>query len=308
MTESYFRPTGSWVAMPTPYHKDGSIDFGGFQTLIDRQIRYGTSELFLMGSAGENTLLTLDERREIVRRIVKTTKGRIPVFFGSTLPSTDASVEFAKFAEAEGADGLIFTVPAYLLPPQSAVLDYFRACMGAVTIPVGVYNNPTRVAVHIEVETLVALANEFPHFVVDKEAMPNVSQLVQVKRRLGDRLNILCCDYPKYSIVLPTLAVGGNGTANIGGNIIPEEMARLSRPWTGFEQVEESRKLYLHWYLLLEALYWFSNPIVIKAALKVLGLPSGGIRRPYPELEGEKLAQLTQIMTEMGVVAKYGRN
>jgi len=294
--------------MPTPYNRDGSIDFVGFQTLIDRQIRYGTSELFLMGSAGENTLLTLDERREIVRRIVKMTKGRIPVFFGSTLPSTDASVEFAKFAEAEGADGLIFTVPAYLLPPQSAVLDYFRACMGAVTIPVGVYNNPTRVAVHIEVETLVALANEFPHFVVDKEAMPNVSQLVQVKRRLGDRLNILCCDYPKYSIVLPTLAVGGNGTANIGGNIIPEEMAHLSRPWAGFEQVEESRKLYLHWYPLLEALYWFSNPIVIKAALKVLGLPSGGIRRPYPELEGEKLAQLTQIMTEMGVVAKYGRN
>jgi hypothetical protein len=138
----------------------------------------------------------------------------------------------------------------------------FRACMGAVQIPVGVYNNPTRVAVHIEIETLIALANELPNFIVDKEAMPNVAQLVQVKRRLGDRLNILCCDYPKYSIVLPTLAVGGNGTANIGGNIIPEEMARLSRPWISFEQVEESRKLYLQWYPLLEALYWFSNPIV----------------------------------------------
>jgi 4-hydroxy-tetrahydrodipicolinate synthase len=301
-----FRPTGSWVAMPTPYNADGSIDFGGFQTLIDRQIRYGTSELFVMGSAGENTLLTLDERREIVRRIVKMTKGRIPVFFGSTLPSTDASVELARFCEAEGADGLVFTVPAYLLPPQAAVLEYLRACMGAVSIPVGVYNNPTRVGVHLEVDTLVALADEFPHFIVDKEAMPNVGQLVQVKRRLGDRLNILCCDYPKYSIVLPTLAVGGNGTANIGGNIIPEEMARLSRPWTSFDQVEESRTLYLHWCPLIEALYWFSNPIVIKAALKILGLPSGGIRRPYPELEGEKLEQLKQLMTEMGVVAKYG--
>jgi 4-hydroxy-tetrahydrodipicolinate synthase len=84
-------------------------------------------------------------------------------------------------------------------------------------------------------------------------------------------------------------------------------MARLSRPWTSFDQVEESRKLYLQWYPLLEALYWFSNPIVIKAALKVLGLPSGGIRRPYPELDGEKLEQLRQIMTEMGVVAKYGQ-
>lgn len=307
MTAELFRPTGSWVAMPTPYNADGRVDYGGFQTLIDRQIQYGTSELFVMGSAGENTLLTLEERREILPRVVKMATGRIPVFFGSTLPSTEASVEFARFAEAEGADGLVFTVPAYLLPPQAAALEYFRACMGAVTIPVGVYNNPTRVGVHLEVETLVALANEFPHFVVDKEAMPQVSQLVQVKRRLGERLNILCCDYPKYSIVLPTLAVGGSGTANIGGNIIPEEMARLSRPWTSFEQVEESRKLYLHWYPLLEALYWFSNPIVIKAALKLLGLPAGGIRRPYPELEGEKLTQLKQLMTEMGVMAKYGQ-
>jgi len=300
-----FRPTGSWVAMPTPYNADGSIDFGGFKTLIDRQIHYGTSELFLMGSAGEATMLTLEERKTMIRQVVKMTKGRIPVFFGSTLPTTADSVKFAGFAEAEGADGLIFTVPAYLLPPQAAVLEYLRACMAAVKIPVGVYNNPTRVGVHLEVDTLVSLAHEFPNFIVDKEAMPQVSQLVQVKRRLGDRLNILCCDFPKYSIVLPTLAVGGNGTANIGGNIIPEEMARMSRPWTSFEQVEESRKLYFQWYPLLEALYWFSNPIVIKAALRVLGLPSGGIRRPYPELEGEKLTQLTQLMTEMGVVAKY---
>jgi 4-hydroxy-tetrahydrodipicolinate synthase len=142
---------------------------------------------------------------------------------------------------------------------------------------------------------------------VDKEAMPSVKQLVEVKRRLGDRLNILCCDFPGYSIVLPTLAVGGNGTANIGGNIIPEEMARMSRPWDSFDKVEEARALYCHWYPLLEALYWFSNPIVIKAALRILGLPSGGIRRPYPELEGEKLVRLKEMMAAMGVVAKYGQ-
>lgn len=302
-----FRPTGSWVAMPTPYNADGSIDYGGFQTLISRQIQYGTSELFVMGSAGEVTMLSSDERHEIVRRVVRITEGKIPVFFGATFPTTADSVRFGRFCEAEGADGLIFIVPPYLLPPQSAVLDHMRACMGAVTIPVGVYNNPTRLGVNLEVDTLVTLANECPNFIVDKEAMPHVSQLVQIKRRLGDRLNILCCDFPKYSIVLPTLAVGGNGTANIGGNIIPEEMARMSRPWTSFEQVEESRKLYLTWYPLLEALYWFSNPIVIKAALKILGLPSGGIRRPYPELEGDKLAELEQLMTNTGVVAKYGQ-
>jgi 4-hydroxy-tetrahydrodipicolinate synthase len=301
------RPTGSWVAMPTPYDGSGRIDFGGFKVLIDHQIAHGTSALFIMGSAGEVTLLTPEERKDIVRQVVKMTQGSIPVYFGATFPQTEDSVKFAQFAEAEGADGLIFIAPPYLLPPQSAVLEHLRACMGSVKIPVGVYNNPSRLGVDLEVETLVTLAGEFPNFVVDKEAMPSVRQLVEVKRRLGDRLNILCCDFPAYSIVLPTLAIGGDGTANIGGNIIPEEMARLSRPWDSFDKVEEARALYYKWYPLLEALYWFSNPIVIKAALRILGLPSGGLRRPYPELAGERLLRLKEMMVAMGVVAKYGQ-
>ena len=259
-----------------------------------------------MGSAGEATLLSAEERQEIVRRVVKMSKGRIPVFFGSTFPATADTVRFAQYAESEGADGLVFTVSPYLLPPQSAVLEQLRACMGAVTIPVGIYNNPARLGVNIEVNTIVTLANEFPHFVVDKEAMPDVRQLVEVKRRLGDRLNLLCCDYPKYSIVLPTLAVGGNGTANISGNVIPEEMAFISRPWDSYEKMVQARESYCRWYPLMEALYWFSNPIVIKSALRILGLPSGGMRRPYSELQGEKLQNLKGIMTDMGVVKKYG--
>lgn len=302
-----FRPTGSWVAMITPYDSSGKIDFGGYRVLIDRQIHYGTSELFVMGSAGEVTLLTLEERKEIVRQIVKISKGRIPVFFNSTFPTTADCVKFAKFCEAEEADGLIFTVPPYIMPPQSAVLEHMKTCMKAVNIPVGVYNNPTRTGVNLEPSTIETLANECPNFIVDKEAMPNVEQLVEIKRRLGDRINILCCDYPKYSIVLPTLAVGGNGTANIGGNIIPEEMAIMSRPWDSMEKIEESRKLYFQYLPLLKALYWFSNPIVIKAASKLLGLPAGGIRRPYPDLDEERLTELKKIMTELGVMEKYGQ-
>ena len=302
-----FKPSGSWVAIPTPYNKNGDVDFAGFKELIDRQISFGTSELFVMGSAGEVTLLTSDERKSIVKKVIKMTKGRIPVFFNSSQPSTKDTVKFAQFAEAEGADGLIFTIPPYLLPPQSAVLEHMRTCMKSVSLPVGVYNNPSRLGVNLDPETLETLALEMPNFIVDKEAMPNVSQLVEVKRRVGDKLNILCCDFPKYSIVLPTLALGGNGTANIGGNIIPEEMAIISRPWDSIEKMEECRALYFKYYPLLQALYWFSNPIVIKAALKILGLPAGGIRRPYPDLEGNKLRELETIMSDLGVIEKYGR-
>lgn len=302
-----FRPTGSWVAMPTPYDSNGKIDFGGYKTLVDHQIAHGTSELFVMGSAGEVTLLTPEERKEIVRQVIKITKGRIPVFFGATFPTTEDTIKFSQFAEAEGADGLIFTAPAYLLPPQTAVYEFLKEVMNSVNIPVGVYNNPSRLGVNLEPETIEKLVNETPNFIVVKEAMPNVSQLMEIKIRLGDRVNILCCDFPKYSIVLPTLAVGGNGTANIGGNIIPEEMALISRPWDSLEKVTESRELYMKYFPLLKALYWFSNPIVIKAALRILGLPSGGIRKPYPELEGPKLEELRQIMDQLGVLKKYSQ-
>lgn len=296
------------MAIPTPYNENGKVDFEGFKTLIDFHIAHGTSELFVMGSAGEVTLLTMEERKEIVKQVVKMSKGRIPVFFNSSFPTTEDTIKFARYSEAEGADGLIFTVPPYLLPPQKAVIEHLRACMRSVSIPVGVYNNPSRVGVNLEPETLAALAAENPNFIVDKEAMPNVAQLVEVKRLAGDQLNILCCDYPKYSIVLPTLAIGGNGTANIGGNVIPEEMAIISRPWDSMDKMEECRKLYFKFYPLLKALYWFSNPIVVKAALKLLGLPSGSLRRPYPELEGEKLEDLKALMTDLGVIEKYGQN
>ena len=97
-----FRPTGSWVAMPTPFRPDNSIDYDGFRILIERQIKYGTSELFVLGSCGEVSLLTIEEKKAIVKEVVRMTKGKIPVFFNASSNTTDASVEFAKYVEGEG--------------------------------------------------------------------------------------------------------------------------------------------------------------------------------------------------------------
>ncbi len=296
---------GSWVAMPTPFTEDNKIDYQGFSTLIDRQIKYGTSQLFVLGSAGETTLLTLDEKKTIVKEVIKMTKGRIPVFFNASAFTTEMSVEFAQYCEKEGADGVIFTVPPYVLVPQTAAYEHLDTCMGSVDIPCGIYNNPSRLGVQVLPETIKKLSDRHDNFVVDKEALPSVEQLVQVKRLCGDKVRIMCCDFPKYSIVLPTLAVGGTGTANIGGNIIPEEAAFYSRPWTSYEIMTESRESYFKWFPLLQALYTFSNPIVIKAALNILGLPGGHLRKPYQDFGGQKLQDLEKLMGELGVIDKY---
>ena len=297
---------GSFVAMPTPFTPDDKIDFNGFETLINRQIKYGTSQLFVMGSAGETTLLSVEEKKAIVKEVIAMTRGKIPVFFGAASTSTAGAVEIAKYCEEQGADGVIFTVPPYVLVNQRAAFNHFDTCMSAIGIPCGIYNNPSRLGVHVTPETIKALSDRHDNFVVDKEAMGDVAQLVQVQGQCKGKVKIMCCDFPHYSIVLPTLAVGGTGTANIGGNIIPEEAAKYSRPWTSMQIMEECREEYFKWFPLLQELYTFSNPVVIKAALRILGLPGGHLRKPYEEYSGQKLADLEKMMGEMGVIDKYG--
>ena len=296
---------GSWVAMPTPFTAKNEIDFEGFKVLIDRQIKYGTSQLFILGSAGEVTLLSLEEKKQIVKEVIKMTKGRIPVFFSAAALTTEQSIEFAKYVEDSGADGVVFTVPPYVLVPQHSAYHHLDACMSAVSIPCGIYNNPSRLGVQVAPETIKLLSDKHANFVVDKEATGDVSQLVQVQRLCGGKVKIMCCDAPGYSIVIPTLAVGGSGTANIGGNIIPAEVAKYSRPWESMDIVHECREEYFKWFPLLMELYTYSNPIVIKAALKLLGLPGGHLRRPYEAYDGVDLKRLEQLMDKMGVLEKY---
>ncbi|MEA4891089.1 MAG: dihydrodipicolinate synthase family protein [Peptococcaceae bacterium] len=302
-----FKPSGSWVAIPTPFDSHNKVDFGAFQEIIDFHVAHGTSMLFCMGSAGEVSMLSPEERYAIVPQMVKMAKGKLPVFFGSTMATTEATVKLAQYCEAEGADGLVFSAPYYLLPSKQACMEFFTTAMQSVSLPVGIYNNPSRTGVMLEPEMIEEFANQCPNFVVDKEAMGNVGHLCEVKKRLGDRISIMCCDFPKYSILLPLMSIGGNGAANIGGNVIPEEMAIMSRPWNTIEDHIQCRDTYMKYYDLLKALYFFSNPVCIKAALRMMGLPVGALRKPYQELGGSKLEELTRLMEELGVFEKYGR-
>lgn len=125
-------------------------------------------------------------------------------------------------------------------------------------------------------ETIKYLSEKHPNFVVDKEAMPSVEQLVQVQRLCEGKVKIMCCDYPHYSIVIPTLAIGGTGTANIGGNIIPEEAALYSRPWTDMKVIEECRTEYFKWFPLLQEPVHLLQPHSHQGCAQ----PAGSARRP----------------------------
>lgn len=300
------RPTGSWVAIVTPFTPDGAVDYDGFSTLIDFQVAHGTDGILVMGSTGEATSLTPPERREIITRVVPMAKGRVPLFVGTTAGTTAETIALSEHAAKADADGLLLIVPPYIQPPQTGIYNHFKAVADAVPLPIALYNNPSRVGVNIDAATVAQLA-QLPNIVADKEAMGNVGQLGEVRRLTDPDFRLLCCDAPVYGLILPTLALGGHGTANISGNVIPEEIRALSQPWRNWDDVTRTRDLYFKFLPLMSALYSLSNPIAVKAALRLLGLPGGPVRPPLVELTGDKLHNLANCLETLGVKAKYAR-
>jgi 4-hydroxy-tetrahydrodipicolinate synthase len=299
------KPEGSWVAIPTPFTEEDEVDFGGFQTLVDFQVQHGTDGLLLMGSTGESPSLTMDERREILDRVLPYAKDKIPILAGTTCGNTRQTIELSQHAQQAGADGLLLVVPPYLKPTQDGLYEHFKAVAQAVDIPVAIYNNPGRVGVNIDPPTVVELS-KISNIVADKEAMGNIGQLVRIRREIGEKINLLCCDAPAFSLIIPTLALGGHGTANISGNVIPEEMAELSRPWRSWGDVQRTRELLFTYFPLMSTLYSLSNPIVVKAAMRLLGLPAGHVRSPLLDMGDDETMALKDLLDTVGVTEKYG--
>jgi len=299
-------PEGSWVALITPFDRKGELDIDGFKDLVDLQASNETRGLLLMGSTGEPTSLSQEERKTIIEEMAPYCHEKIPAFFGVTCGSTSQTIELAQFAQEKGADGIMLVVPPYIAPPQSAVYDYLKSVCQSVDIAVAVYNNPARVIVNIDPSTVIKLFEECPNLVADKEAVPSVAQLTSVMKGTGGRIRLLCCDAPNYALIIPTLGMGGHGTANVTGNVAPREMAELSKPWRSWEDVMRGRRLYFECLPLMEAAYSATNPVAIKAMVKLIGLPSGDPRPPLPKIEGEKLKPLEEVIRRFKLREKYG--
>jgi 4-hydroxy-tetrahydrodipicolinate synthase len=298
------RITGSWVAIPTPFREDGKIDLEKFKPIIDFQNHYGTDGLLVLGSAGESSMLSKEEKQQVIKFVVEYSRDKIPVFVGTTCSNTQDTIEMTKYAQMIGADGALMVMPSYIKPPQDDLYNFLKTVADQVDIPIAVYNNPTRVGVNIKPETALKMIN-IKNIVAFKEAMPDVSQLIKVQIGMERKVDILTCDAPPYSIILPNLAIGGSGTTSITGNLIPEEFAQLSRPWQKYEDMINSRELIFKYFPLMEICYSVTNPVVIKAGLNILGLPGGNPRLPLRPLGGDKLIQLKEVMDKLGVIKKY---
>lgn len=297
--------TGSFVAAPTPFNADGTIDFGGFTTWIDFHATHGTKALLILGSTGEVSTLSKEERQAIIRHCVKNRKPGLPLWFGCSMNNTATTIEMVRFAAAEGADGAVLTPPSYVAVPEADAVEFYRDCADASPIPLAIYNNPTRVKTDLQAEHVIELARH-PNIAVLKESCSRPAQIAKILHSGAD-IVVMCCDSPNLGLVVPTMALGGHGTSNMTGNVAPQEMAILSTPW-GADAGQPMRFRETHQALLPLMVFNYSvgNPIPIKSLLKALGMPTGDMRKPYRGLEGEALERGLRIVRELGLVEKYG--
>jgi 4-hydroxy-tetrahydrodipicolinate synthase len=296
--------TGSFVALITPFNRDGSVDFAAFRSLLKFHQDFGTSAILIMGSTGESSMLSQQEKQEIIVETAKMKTARMPIFFGCTGNNTDTTIANVRFARDNGADGAILAAPAYICAPEADIERFFLDVADATDLPLGIYNNPPRVKSDLNWDHLLRIFKH-PNYVVHKESTGRVGQVAQVLAG-KPTVSVMCCDSPNLGLVVPTMSLGGHGTANMTGNLAPGELATISTPWTSYAEAEGFKNAYLELLPLLHYTYSAINPVAVKSLMKALGMPAGDLRKPLTNLEGEALAKGIRIIQELGLDKKYG--
>jgi len=296
--------TGSFVALITPFNKDGSVDFEAFRSLLKFHQDNGTSAILIMGSTGETSMLAPEEKKQIIVETAKMKTTAMPIFYGCTGNNTDSTIANVKFAKDNGADGAILAAPAYICAPESDIEGFFLDIADATDLPLGIYNNPPRVKSDLHWDHLLRIFKH-PNYVIHKESTARVGQVAQVLAG-KPTVSVMCCDSPNLGLVVPTMSLGGHGTANMTGNLAPAELATISKPWTGYAEAEGFKNAYLGLLPLLHYTYSAINPVAVKSLMKAVGLPAGDLRKPLTGLEGEALAKGVRVIQELGLDKKYG--
>ncbi|MRG70736.1 4-hydroxy-tetrahydrodipicolinate synthase [Alphaproteobacteria bacterium HT1-32] len=296
--------TGSFVALITPFNEDGSVDFAGFRDLLQFQEQNGTSAVLIMGSTGEVSMLTPDERHAIVRETMKMRTGKMQFWYGCTGTTTEGTIAYVKQAAAEGADGAIIAAPAYICASNEDIVQYALEVADASPIAIGYYNNPPRVKTDLTAADLIRLS-EHPNIVVNKESTTRVGQIAQLCAAKPD-MSLMCCCSPNLGLVVPLMALGGHGTANMTGNLIPQELAVISTPWKNGDDAFACREAWLHNLPMLHFAYSAINPVAVKSLMRAVGLPAGPLRKPLRELDPAHLQRGLDIVRDLELDKKYG--
>jgi len=291
--------TGSIVALATPMHDDGSVDYPALRKLIDWHIAEGTDCIGVVGTTGESPTVNVQEHQEIIRVAVEQAAGRVPIMAGTGANSTAEAIELAKFAKKVGADCQLQVVPYYNKPTQEGIYRHFKAIAEAVgDLPMVLYNVPGRTVADMQHDTVMRLA-QVPGIVGIKEATGNIERAQWLLRDAPEGFAVYSGDDPT---AVALMLCGGQGNVSVTANVAPRLMhelcvAAIRGDARGAMQIQ-NRLLPLHKQLFVEA-----NPIPVKWAMARLGLCGPALRLPMTPLSPAYHAQVESALRSAGLLA-----
>ncbi|HCN17422.1 MULTISPECIES: 4-hydroxy-tetrahydrodipicolinate synthase [Psychrobacter] len=291
------RLQGSMVALVTPMHPDGTVDYKRLADLIDWQIEQGTHCLVAVGTTGESATLSMQEHSDVIRYFVQHVKGRVPVIAGTGANNTMEAIKLTQDAADAGADCALLVAPYYNKPPQEGLYQHYKAIAKAVNIPQMLYNVPGRTVVDIAQETVERLA-DIDNIVAIKDATGSVVRGEQLIKAVGDRMVVLSGD---DGTALELMKFGGKGNISVTANVAPKAMsetfgAGLRGDFDTANKVHDVVK-HLHRDLFIE-----SSPIPAKYALNKMGMIDTGIRLPLVWLAEQHHATIDDALVRANLL------
>ena len=287
--------TGMATAMVTPMTPEG-VDYEALGRFVDFQLSQGIHALVAVGTTGESATLSPDERKEVIRFTIDRVAGRVPVIAGTGTNNTQHAIEYSVDAAKAGADALLVVTPYYNKATQNGLIAHFTAIADRVDKPIILYNVPSRTGCNLLPATVEKLA-EHPNIAAIKEASGNMSQVVELFARCGDKLDVYSGN---DDLTVPILSMGGKGTISVLSNVVPKEAVAMTNAFFAGD-VAEAARLQCRYLNLINLLFCEVNPIPAKAAVSAMGFGKEYIRLPLTPMEEGNRAKLLAEMRRLGV-------
>lgn len=289
--------TGAGVAIVTPFSDSLQVNYNKLREIIDYQINNGTDAIIICGTTGEASTLSHEEHIEVIRACVEYVAGRVPVVAGTGSNSTETAIYLSRAAEKAGADGLLVVTPYYNKATQKGLIEHFTLIAEAVSLPIIMYNVPSRTGCNLTPGTVAHLVQNVDNIVGVKEASGNISQVAEIMALCGDEIDLYSGNDDQ---IVPLLALGGKGVISVLSNIKPQETHDICQRFFDGD-VEGSRQLQLQNMDLCGSLFCEVNPIPVKVAMNLMGMEVGGFRRPLCDMLPDNVERLKRSMIQAGI-------
>lgn len=284
--------TGTGVALVTPFHKYGTVDFNSLRKIIEHVLTGKVDYLVVLGTTGEAVTMSKDERNAVCQFVLEVTDGRVPVVIGIGGNNTQEIVDTMTHFDFSGIDGILSVTPYYNKPQQKGLYYHYKSIAAVSPLPLILYNVPGRTGVNMSAETTLKLAHEFPNIVAIKEASGNMVQIMKIIKGRPEKFSVISGD---DALTLPMITVGADGVISVVANAFPSEFSDMVR-FSLAGKLKEANRLHYRLLDFIETIFEDGSPSGVKAALEILGLAPNNLRLPLVKVNKAVLLQLqTQI-------------